>query len=104
MPSRWCGVRIASIPTSLPAVPPDIGARSGAYMTRTAIVTLTVSVTRERGGATMAKTERYIYKVKWLGKYETTGEIVFFTQKQINAWVKKMGSALISYSVEKIFV
>jgi hypothetical protein len=45
-----------------------------------------------------------MYKVKWTGKYGTSGEEIFFTEGQLNAWLRKMRPAILTYNVEKIFL
>lgn len=45
-----------------------------------------------------------IYKVKWEAKYGETGEITFFSQRQVDAWLRKMRPALVEYTVNKIFL
>lgn len=45
-----------------------------------------------------------IYKVTWTGKYGNSGEIVLFSQRQVDSWLRSMRSALLTYKVEKIFL
>lgn len=44
-----------------------------------------------------------IYIINWVGKYETTGKVTLFTQRQVDAWLRKMRPAIVSYTLEKIW-
>jgi hypothetical protein len=45
-----------------------------------------------------------LYKITWSGKYGESGEIILFTQRQVDAWVRSMRDAVVAYYVEKIFL
>ena len=45
-----------------------------------------------------------IYRVTWTAKYGNSGEEIFYTQRQVDAWLRKMRPALLTYYVEKIFL
>ena len=45
-----------------------------------------------------------LYKVTWTAKYGNSGEVIFFTQRQVDAWLRKMRPALLTHTVEKIFL
>lgn len=45
-----------------------------------------------------------LYKVTWTALYGNSGEEIFFTQRQVDAWLRKMRAALLTYDVKKIFL
>jgi hypothetical protein len=60
----------------------------------------------QEGGTIMARSAKKadIYKVKWTAKYGESGEEIFFSQQQVDAWLRKRQAALVTYSVEKVFL
>ncbi len=44
-----------------------------------------------------------IYKVIWTAKYGNSGEETFYSQREVDAWLRRMRPALLTYTVKKIF-
>ncbi len=44
-----------------------------------------------------------MYILKWTGVLGISGEEVFFSQGQMDAYLRKMKNAIRSYSVEKVY-
>lgn len=63
------------------------------------------SVPTEKGGVTMAKDKILcVYEVEWTAKYGNAGKETFFTEKSLNAWLKRMKLALLTCNIKKIII
>lgn len=45
-----------------------------------------------------------VYEVEWTAKYGNSGKETFFTEKKLNAWLKKMKPALLTCNINKITI
>lgn len=54
----------------------------------------------------MAKSTKNVcvYEVTWTAKYGNSGKETFFTEKSLNAWLKKMNPALLTCDIKKIII
>jgi hypothetical protein len=60
------------------------------------------SAPTEKGGATMSS-EPIMYIVRWTGVLGISGEKIFFSVGQVNAFIRRMRNAIKGYTVEEVY-